>query len=273
MDLFQAIVLGIFQGLTEFLPISSTAHLRIVPALLGWPDPGAPFTAVTQIGTLLAVLFTFRKDVLRLFAAFIRALLHRRPFESNDAALAWWIIAGTIPIVVCGMLFKSSIEHAFRSLYVISASLIILAGLLALAERISRRARTMEHVRFSDVLAIGAAQAVALVPGASRSGTTITAGLFLHFTRETSAAFSFLLSIPAIALSGLYQLYELRHQLLGERGLPLIVATVVSAIVGFLTIEMLLRFLRTHSTFLFIWYRLALGIVLLILLSLGILPP
>ncbi|MCB2204345.1 undecaprenyl-diphosphate phosphatase [bacterium] len=267
MSLFQAIVLGIVQGLTEFLPISSTAHLRIVPALLGWNDPGAAFTAVTQIGTLIAVFIYFWHDITKLAGAFMRSLLHLRPFETSDSKMAWWIMFGTIPIGVFGLLFKDFIETDFRSLHVIAGSLIALAVILAIAERSGKRNRDLSSMKWWDTQIIGLSQALALIPGSSRSGTTITAGLFLHLKREDAARFSFLLSIPAITLSGLFELYQLRDQLAGDLGVALFVAVVVSGIVGYLAIEFLLRYLRSHSTMLFIVYRIALGILIFILLA------
>ena len=273
MSLLEAIVLGIVQGLTEFIPISSTAHLRIVPALAGWDDPGAAFTAVTQIGTLAAVFVYFRKDIASLGGAFLHSLLRFRPFETRESSVAWWIMFGTIPIGMFGLMFKDIIETGFRSLYVISGSLIVLALILALAERAGRRARDISSMTLTDTLIIGVAQALALIPGSSRSGTTITAGLFLNLKREDAARFSFLLGIPAITLSGLYQLWELRAALAGDLGLALLVSIVVSGIVGYLSIEFLLRYLRSHSTWLFIVYRIALGALILILLATGIIQP
>lgn len=273
MDILEAIVLGIVQGLTEFLPISSTAHLRIVPAFLGWEDPGAAFTAVTQIGTLIAVFVYFRSDIVSLSRAFILSLLERNPYATKDSRMAWWILFGTIPIGVFGLLFKDLIETEFRSLYVISASLIVLALLLLLSEKLGKRDRKLTDLRFLDTILIGVAQALALIPGASRSGTTITAGLLLNLDREDAARFSFLLSIPAITLSGLYQLYQLRDILAGDFGVALLVAVVVSGIVGYLSIEFLLRYLRSHSTGLFIVYRIVLGVAILIMISFQFVQP
>ncbi|MBR9975339.1 MAG: undecaprenyl-diphosphate phosphatase [Bacteroidetes bacterium] len=273
MSLLEAVVLGIVQGLTEFIPISSTAHLRIVPAFFGWEDPGAAFTAVTQIGTLIAVLVFFRRDIATLSAAFVRSVLAMQPFQSSDSRMAWWILFGTIPIGVFGLLFKELIETDFRSLYVIAFSLIGLALLLLAAERLGKRSRSMDGMRFSDTQLIGLAQALALIPGASRSGTTITAGLLLNLRREDAARFSFLLSIPAIGLSGLYQLYELRNSLVGEIGIALLIAVVVSGIIGYLSIAFLLRYLRNHSTGLFIGYRIILGIVILVMISMQHVQP
>ena len=267
MGILEAIVLGIVQGLTEFIPISSTAHLRIVPAFLGWQDPGAAFTAVTQIGTLIAVFVYFRRDIATLSAAFLRSVIAMRPYQTQDSRMAWWILLGTIPIGVFGLLFKDMIESDFRSLTVIAWSLIVLALLLLLAERIGKRNRPMDGLRILDTQLIGLAQALALIPGASRSGTTITAGLLLNLQREDAARFSFLPSIPAITLSGLYQLWQLRDALLGEFGVALLVSVVVSGVVGYLSIEFLLRYLRSHSTGLFIGYRIVLGILILIMIS------
>ncbi|MBR9976939.1 MAG: undecaprenyl-diphosphatase UppP [Bacteroidetes bacterium] len=267
MSIFEAIVLGIVQGLTEFIPISSTAHLRIIPAFFGWDDPGAAFTAVSQIGTLIAVFIYFRKDISILSMAFTRSLVVMRPFATPESRMAWWILFGTIPIGVLGLLFKDLIETEFRSLTVIAISLIVLALLLGVAEWAGKRKRSASELNFLDVQLIGIAQAFALIPGGSRSGTTIMAGLFLNLKREDAARFSFLLGIPAITLSGLYQLYQLRSELLGDLGIALVINVVVSGIVGFLSIAFLLRYLRSHSTALFIVYRIALGIVILILIS------
>ncbi len=273
MSLFESIILGIVQGLTEFLPISSTAHLRIIPSLVGWEDPGAPFTAVTQLGTMLAVMLYFREDLLTLARAAMSPFQKDSRQLTSDARLLVGIALGTVPIVIAGLAFKSLIEDEFRSLYVISVALILLALLLVVAEKVSSRSRGLPSLTWKDSVLVGLAQAVALIPGSSRSGTTMTAGLFLDFDRETAARFSFLLSIPSVALSGLYQLYKLRHDIVGSLGFPLIVATVVSGIVGYASIAMLLRYLKRHSMYVFVWYRLLLGAFILLLLSLGWLVP
>ncbi len=277
MTLLEAIVLGLVQGLTEFLPISSTAHLRIVPALLKWfdptrpwNDPGAAASAVIQLGTLAAVLGYFRREVSELTRALLRALLRGRPTETFSARLAWMIGVGTIPILIGGVACEPFILTHARSLWVIAGALIGLALLLLWAERVSPRRRELEEVTVRDAVLIGIAQALALIPGSSRSGTTITAGLFLGFTREAAARFSFLLSIPSVAASGLYELYAIRHQLLGTFRLSLLVATLVAGVSGYLAIGFLLRYLRTHSTSLFIVYRLVLGVLLLVLVKLGL---
>ncbi len=273
MTIYQAIILGIIQGLTEFLPISSTAHLRIAPAFFGWSDPGAAFTAVTQIGTMLAVMIYFYHDLKRLTKAFLKSIIPFKPFATEDSRMAWWIGFGTIPIALCGLLFKHWIETSFRSLWVISIALIILAIILMIAEKFSLFQKDLKNIKFSDTQAFGWAQALALIPGSSRSGTTITAGMFLGFTREAAARFSFLLSIPAVALSGIYELYSIRHSLTSESEITLLIAVIVSGIVGYLAIEFLLRYLRTHSMYVFISYRLILGTLIIIFLITGILQP
>jgi undecaprenyl-diphosphatase len=278
ITIVQAVVLGVIQGLTEFLPISSTAHLRIIPALLGWQDIGAEFTAVIQLGTLLAVLIYFWRDLVRLTVAFFRDLaafvaggFKGSPWPSHDARLAWLIGLGTIPIAVCGLLFKGFIKSTARSLWVEAAALIVLAVVLAIAERIAERRKGIEDVEWKEGLGIGLAQTLALVPGASRSGTTITGALLLGLTREAAARFSFLLSVPAVLLSGVYELYEIRHDLSAASAPALAVATVVSFVVGFASIAWLLRYLRSHSTYVFVGYRILLGVALVALLATGVL--
>jgi undecaprenyl-diphosphatase len=273
MSVLQAIILGIVQGLTEFLPISSTAHLRIVPALFGWPDPGAEWTAVIQLGTLLAVLIYFWRDLLSITVAFFRALFAGRPFETQQARLGWLIGVGTIPICVAGLLLKDFIKGGARSLWVIAGSLIVLALILALAEKVASMKKDIDSIGWVEGLGVGFAQALALIPGSSRSGTTMTAALFLGMTREAAARFSFLLSVPAILLSGLYELYEIRHELASMNTTALIVATVMSFVSGYASIAFLLRFLKTHSTFVFVFYRLGLGALLIALLMFGVLTP
>lgn len=206
MNAFEALVLGVLQGLTEFVPISSTAHLRIVPAFAGWDDPGAAFTAVTQLGTLLAVLLYFRADLLRIARAWTGSLRDPARRGDLDARLGWMIVLGTIPIGLFGLAFKDQIETGARNLTLIGITLIALGVVLAVAERVSRRERGIEGLTGRDGAIIGCAQALALVPGVSRSGATISAGLFLGLDRVAAARFSFLLSIPAVVLSGLLEL-------------------------------------------------------------------
>lgn len=272
MDILQSIVLGLIQGLSEFLPISSTAHLRVVPALLGWSDPGAAFSAVVQLGTLAAVLVYFFKDLLGMAVAWGRGLLRRRPFAEPQARLAWILIIGTVPIGVIGLMFQDAIETTLRSLWVVALALIGLALLLMAAEFAGRRQRSMEQVGWWDGLLIGLVQALALIPGASRSGVTITAGLFAGLNRADAARFSFLLSVPAVAASGLYELAALAKSGVGQVDwLSVLLATGVAGLSGYLAIAGLIRFLQRRSTWVFIVYRILLGGAIIGLLLGGLL--
>lgn len=270
-EIIKAIVLGIIQGTTEFIPISSTAHLRVIPALLGWKDIGAAYSAVIQMGTLIATLIYFKKDLLSLTSGFLEAFKNRDFFSNSESRIFILIIIGTIPISICGLLFSKFIEGEARGLYVISAALILLAVILFIAEKISIKKKDFAEITIKDGMIIGLAQALALIPGSSRSGVTITAGLFQGLKRDVAARYSFLLSIPAIGLSGLYELYKERGTLLDENLFSLLVATVVAGVVGYLSIAFLLYYLRTRSNLIFIVYRIILGIIILILLSQGIL--
>lgn len=272
MDLFQSFIVGLVQGLTEFLPISSTAHVRIIPSLLGWNDPGAAVTAVTQLGTLAAVLIYFKKDLWTLAQAGIKPIFQfNQRSQWNEETLrqiklAWFIVLGTIPVGILGLAYKHQIENELRSLTIIGWSLIGLALLLAIAELAAKHRRKIDEMNFIDTQIIGLAQAAALIPGSSRSGVTITAGLFLGLTRESAARFSFLLSVPAVLASGLLELKDLLQHGIGDEGLfNLIVATVVAGIVGYLSIAFLLRWLQTRSTLIFIVYRIGLGVLILYL--------
>lgn len=279
MTPFQAILLGVVQGLTEFLPISSSAHLRIVPELLGWEDPKEAFTAVIQWGTLVAAVVYFRHDIARLTVAFFAALAQRRPFATQDARLAWMIVVGTVPIVAFGLLLQDQIKGPFRSLYVIAGTMIGLAVVLAVAEFLAARRRTpgtpLDQIGWGQSLFVGFAQVFSLVPGASRSGVTITGGLFAGLSRETAARYSFLLSLPAVFGAGLHQLYKKRAELLASQDsvLNLVLATAVSGVVGYLAIAFLIHYLKTRTTAVFIAYRLALGVALFVLLAYGVLKP
>ncbi|HLP15642.1 MAG TPA: undecaprenyl-diphosphatase UppP [Bacteroidota bacterium] len=282
MSLFQALLYGIIQGLTEFLPISSTAHIRILPALFGWPDPGAAFTAVIQFGTLVAVLIYFAQDILRIIRAVVDGILQKNLLGSQDAKMGWMIAAGTVPVVVFGVLFKKSIETTLRSLYVISASMIALAVLLLAAELLTlwrtKRGITQKdlgQLSWREAVGVGFWQAVALIPGSSRSGVTITGGLFFGLTRETAARFSFLLSLPSVFAAGVYELIKERHGLLSSAaGIEsIILATIVSGVVGYASIAFLLGYLKRHTTYIFIIYRFIVGLGLLWLLSSGMLQP
>jgi undecaprenyl-diphosphatase len=268
MSTIEAIVLGVVQGLTEFLPISSTAHLRIVPAFLGWEDPGAAFTAVVQLGTMAAVLLYFRRDLWRIATAWLASLRRPELRGTLDARMGWYIVLGTIPIGIFGLIFKDQIETGARSLYLIGCTLILLGLVLLLAERVGRRERELDTLTTRDGVLIGLAQAAALVPGVSRSGATISAGLFLGFDRAAAARFSFLLSVPAVVISGLF---EARH--IGGEGsvgaAPTIVATLLAFVVGYASIAWLLRWLVTHSTAVFVGYRVGLGLLVLGLTAAG----
>jgi undecaprenyl-diphosphatase len=281
MTLFEALILGIVQGLTEFLPISSSGHLRLVPALLGWKDAGAAFTAVIQIGTLAAVLAYFRDDIVRIARAWLANLRRASPGDL-DARMGWMMIVATVPIVVCGLAFKSQIETSLRSLCVVAGALVGLAALLAVAEvvlqwRVRRglRLKQLEQITWPDAIAVGLAQCLALMPGSSRSGVTIGAGLFSGMSRETAARFSFLLSLPSVLAAGVYQLYKARGELMAttQGTAALVVATLASLVVGYASIAFLLRYLKTHTTWIFIVYRLLLGAALFWLLAQGRLSP
>jgi undecaprenyl-diphosphatase len=269
VDALQAIVLGIVQGLTEFLPISSTAHLRIVPAFMGWEDPGAAFTAVTQLGTMAAVLLYFRADLWRIARAWAASLRRPELRSELDARMGWYIALGTLPIGFFGFVFADQIESGARDLYLIGTTLIVLGLLLLLAEHVGRRDRSIEDITRRDGVLIGFAQACALVPGVSRSGATITAGLFLGFDRPSAARYSFLLSVPAVVISGLFELRKIGDE--GGAGVaPTIIATLAAFVVGYASIAFLLRWLAHHSTAVFVAYRVALGALVLVLAGAGV---
>jgi undecaprenyl-diphosphatase len=265
----EAIVLGIAQGLTEFLPISSTAHLRIVPAFAGWEDPGAFFTAVVQLGTMLAVVIYFWRDLLRIVRVWFLSLRRPELRGELDARMGWYVIVATIPIVIFGVAFRDQIETGARNLYLIGVMLIVLGLVLLAADWTSKRVREVEDVGARDAIWVGLAQALALIPGTSRSGATITAGLFLGLKREAAARFSFLLSVPAIVLSGLYGLLEIFTGEGDVSGGALAISTVFAFIFGYLSIAFLLRFLATHSMLVFVVYRLVLGAIVIALTAAG----
>ncbi|GII51767.1 undecaprenyl-diphosphatase 2 [Planotetraspora thailandica] len=269
MDVLQAIVLGIVQGLTEFLPISSSAHLLIVPKLAGWSDPGAAFTAVIQLGTMLAVVIYFWRDITRIFITWLRSLWTPELRSELDARMGWYIGLGTIPISVAGLVFKDAIEGPARNLWLNAAMLIAFGILLLIADQFGRKKKEIGDLNMRDGLIIGAWQMLPLIPGASRSGSTMTGALFLGYTREAAARYSFLLSIPAVVLSGLF---EFRH--FGDGGAvpiaPTVIATVVSFVVGYASIAWLLRYVAKHSTNIFVIYRVFAGTFLLTLLYLGV---
>ncbi len=272
MSYLEALVLGIVQGLTEFLPISSSAHLRIVGDLMG-SDPGAAFTAVTQLGTETAVLLYFARDIARILRAWTLSLVKPEWRGDPDARLGWYVIVGTIQIGVLGFLFEDAIDSTLRDLRIIAATLIVFGIVLGLADRAARNAIPLERLNLRDGALFGLAQALALVPGVSRSGGTITGGLLLGYTREAAARYSFLLAIPAVLASGLFKLKDIG----GEAGTPewgpTILATVVAFGVGFAVIAWFLRYIATsrHSFWPFVVYRVVLGIVVIVLVQAGVL--
>jgi undecaprenyl-diphosphatase len=261
MDFFQAIILGAVQGLTEFLPISSSAHLVLVPWALGWPPHGAAFDAALHLGTLAALLIYFWGDWVDVSRAFILGITSRRVRESFEYGLAWMLILGTVPAVVVGLLAENYIESTVREPQTIAAVMVLFAVVLLVSERLGIQRRAMERFTMVDALLIGLAQAIALVPGVSRSGVTITAGLLLGFTRPAAARFSFLLSTPVILAAGSLQLIQLlRSGLQGEALAVLAVGVLTSAVVGLCAISFLIRFLQRNSTDVFVWYRVAAGL-------------
>ncbi len=282
MNIFEAILLGIIQGLTEFLPISSTAHLtiaaklmRVIPAMSD--NEWTAFMAVIQLGTMLAVLIYFWKDVWEIIFEFLNQNLKQKvkyTDQSLNSKLGWLIIVGSIPVGIIGLSFKKIIEGALtKDLHVIAFSLIGLAIILAIAEKTAKLKKEMKDITKWDAFWVGVAQCFALIPGSSRSGTTITGGLFLGMNRETAARFSFLLSIPAVLASGLLELYESRKFLNPDMAIHLILSTIFAFIFGYLSIDLLLKFLRKNTTFVFIYYRIALGIIIIILLSSHVILP
>jgi len=266
----EVIVLGIVQGLTEFLPISSSAHLRIISAVFFGNDAGAAFTAVTQLGTEAAVLVYFAKDIWRLLSTWVRGFTDARIRRTDDYRIAWLVIVGTIPIAILGVLFEDQIQTVARNLWLIATTLILFGLLLGLAEWIGRQRIELNQIRPVDGVVLGFAQAMALVPGVSRSGGTITAGLFLGMTRPAIVRYSFLLAIPAVVASGIFQIPDVFE---GGADAPtpvqMVVATVIAFVLGYASIAWLLRYVERHSVYLFVWYRVVLGLVLLVALTSG----
>ena len=282
MSIIEAIVLGIIQGFSEFLPISSTGHLTLAGKLMHLVSPEAPerwtsFIAVIQLGTLISILIYFRKDIFNIINSFLSDnLKERKSFSSQslNSKLGWFIIIGTVPVIVFGLSFKHIIEGSLtKNLYVIAGSLIGLAIILAIAEKIAKFKKEIKDITIKDSIIIGIAQAFALIPGSSRSGTTITGGLFVGLDRESAARFSFLLSIPAVFLSGIFELYEALKFIDTSMMLNMIVSTIVSGVCGYAAIDFLLKYLRKNTTFLFIYYRIALGIAIIILITSGFIQP
>ena len=272
MSILEAIVLGLVQGLTEFIPVSSTAHLEIVPILLGWGDPGAAASAVIQFGTWIAALIYFAGDVIRLIKGFFRGLVTRKFLADTDSREAWLVIIGTIPIVILGLAFKKHIESTLRGLWIVTTMVIVVAILMLIAEAFAKRAqhlREFDELNVVDAITVGLGQCLALIPGSSRSGSTIMTALFRRIDRPTAARYSFLLSLPAVGAAGFLELFKERHHL-GELGwASIIVSIVVAFISGYASIWFLLRYLKTHTTLVFVWYRFALGILMIALLASG----
>ncbi len=267
MDSIQAIVLGIVQGLTEFLPVSSSGHLRIVPAFLGWEDPGVAFTAVVQIGTMLAVLLYFRKDLWSIATGWLTGLGNQGKRKTLEYRMGWYIVLGSIPIAILGFTFKDQIETEARNLYLIGSTLIVLGILLLVADKLGRHDRQVDNITIRDGIIIGFAQALALIPGVSRSGATMTAGMALGFDRAAAARYSFLLSVPAVVMSGLFELRKI-----GDDSLPIvgtILGTIAAFIVGYASIAWMLKWLTSHTVAIFTGYRVILGIGVLVLASAG----
>ncbi|SFF77376.1 undecaprenyl-diphosphate phosphatase [Curtobacterium sp. YR515] len=276
MHILEAIFLGFVQGLTEFLPVSSSAHLRIVGLFLpDAQDPGAAFTAVTQLGTETAVLIYFWRDITRIVGRWFRSLSGKTvPRNDPDARLGWLVILGTIPIGIAGLLLKDSIETTFRSLWIVAIVLIVFGIVLGVLDVVGKKVRRIEHMTFGGGILIGLAQMLALVPGVSRSGATVSMGLALGYTRPAAARFAFLLAVPAVFLSGLYE----AATSLGDTGAPFglvdtLIATVVAFVVGFVVIAAFMNYISKRSFMPFVVYRIALGIVLIVLLSLGVIQP
>jgi len=276
VHILEAIFLGFVQGLTEFLPVSSSAHLRIVGLFLpDAQDPGAAFTAVTQLGTETAVLIYFWRDITRIIGRWFRSLSGRTvPRNDPDARLGWLVILGTIPIGIVGVVLKDTIETTFRSLWIVAIVLIAFGIVLGVLDVVGKKVRRLEHMTFGGGILIGLAQVLALVPGVSRSGATVSMGLALGYTRPAAARFAFLLAVPAVFLSGLYE----AATSLGDSGAPFgladtLVATVVAFVVGFVVIAAFMNYISKRSFLPFVVYRIALGIVLIVLLSLGVIQP
>ncbi|MDO9356863.1 MAG: undecaprenyl-diphosphate phosphatase [Solirubrobacteraceae bacterium] len=273
LNFFEAIVLGIVQGLTEFLPISSSAHIRIASAFAGWGDPGAAFTAVTQIGTEIAVVLYFRKDLIRILTAWFKSLPARKWPTDPDARMGWLVIMGTLPVVILGLFLESPIDSAFRDLRLIAVTLIVFGLLLGWADRVSRSERELKDLTVKHGLIYGFAQAMALIPGVSRSGGTITAGRLLGYSREAATRYAFLLALPAVFGSGVYKLKDIGGSEQATGWGPTIAATIVAFFVGYAVIAWLMQYLKTRSYAPFVFYRVGLGVLLLVLVFSGAIDP
>ncbi|WP_353674760.1 undecaprenyl-diphosphate phosphatase [Synechocystis sp. LKSZ1] len=268
IDWFQAIILGVVQGLTEFLPISSTAHLKVIPIALGWGDPGVAYTAVIQLGSIVAVIGYFWADLSQISRGMVKAI-QTQQYDSLEFKLALGIGIGTLPIVIDGLLLKLFVpdfdNSPLRSLTTIALASIVMALLLALAEKVGSHRRPFKRLRWQDGLVMGLAQSLALIPGVSRSGSTLTAGLFINLERAAAARFSFLLGIPAIVLAGLVELRDvLKTGISSEVLFPLVIGVISATIFSYLAIAWLIQFLQKRSTWVFVWYRLVFGVVILL---------
>ncbi|SBT94683.1 Undecaprenyl-diphosphatase [Streptomyces sp. DI166] len=284
MSWFESLVLGLVQGLTEFLPVSSSAHLRLTAAFSGWEDPGAAFTAITQIGTEAAVLIYFRKDIGRILLAWTKSLTNKEMRRDHDAQMGWLVIVGSIPIGVLGLTLKDQIEGPFRDLRITATMLIVVGVVIGIADRLAARDETggrhrapkqrkdLQSLNVRDGLVFGLCQSAALIPGVSRSGATISGGLFMGYTREAAARYSFLLAIPAVLASGLFELKD-AMEAGGTAWGPTIFATIVAFVTGYAVIAWFMKFISTKSFMPFVWYRIALGIVIIILVATGALSP
>jgi undecaprenyl-diphosphatase len=284
MSWFESLILGLVQGLTEFLPVSSSAHLRLTAAFSGWNDPGAAFTAITQIGTEAAVLIYFRKDIGRIVSAWGRSLASKEMRANHDAQMGWLVIVGSIPIGVLGVTLKDQIEGPFRDLRITATMLIVVGVIIGVADRLAARdeqggrhrapkqRKTLENLGTRDGLIFGLCQACALIPGVSRSGATISGGLFMGYKREAAARYSFLLAIPAVLASGLFELKDAMESDHVSWG-PTIFATVIAFGSGYAVIAWFMKFISTKSFMPFVWYRIALGILVIVLVSTGALSP
>jgi undecaprenyl-diphosphatase len=284
MSWFESLLLGLVQGLTEFLPVSSSAHLRLTAAFSGWKDPGAAFTAITQIGTEAAVLIYFRKDIGRIVTAWARSLANKEMRRDHDAQTGWLVIVGSIPIGMLGLLFKDQIEGPFRDLRITATMLIVIGVVIGVADRLAARdetggrhrapkqRKTLENLGVKDGLIYGLCQSAALVPGVSRSGATISGGLFMGYRREAAARYSFLLAVPAVLASGLFELKDAMGSDHVSWG-PTAFATVVAFVTGYAVIAWFMKFISTKSFMPFVWYRIALGTVIIALVTTGALSP
>jgi undecaprenyl-diphosphatase len=269
VDFLRAVVLGVVQGLTEFLPISSSAHLAIIPKFLGWDDPGAAYTAVIQIGTELAVLLYFWRDIWTIGSGWVRGVFSRQARQAPEWRMGWFVIIGSVPIVVLGLLLQDAIDREFRNLWVIGTTLIVLGVVLGIAERVGRKTSPIDDLTMTHAILLGLAQAGALVPGVSRSGATISMGLLLGYERAAATRYAFLLAIPAVVGAGIFKLKDIGGDNTYGAG-PTIVGTVVSFVVGLAVIHWLLKYVSTHSYTPFVVYRVGLGAVVLVLVGTGV---